>query len=260
MPTTAPTLTYLSIQGGRVEDGPPLRLTLPPTARGYADAQVDDYHGRRRRDYLWRPGTELRLRARFSHPAGELVGTAGFGFWNAPFGDPTVGGPALPQAAWFFYASAPTDLPLAPAGPGRGWFAATLDAASGRALSLIPLAPAVLALNQSWWFRQRLWPAVQRRLSISYAQLDGDLTQWHDYQLLWRPQGCLFIVDGREVLRTRHSPRGPLGFVGWLDNQYLVATPRGRLAWGTLPTAAEQWLELENPIGLGNPARFTTRL
>ena len=101
-----------------------------------------------RGQYPWSPGTRLRLRARFSHPPDQLIGTAGFGFWNAPFGDPTVRRPALPQACWFFFASAPTDLPLAPAGPGRGWFAATMDATGGSALALIPLAPALLLLNQ----------------------------------------------------------------------------------------------------------------
>ncbi|MEW5985341.1 MAG: hypothetical protein AB1791_01760 [Chloroflexota bacterium] len=233
----------MQINGGVVVEGPPLRLSLPPTARGYADAQVDDYHRRRRPDYPWRPGVELRLRARFSHPAGGLVGTAGFGFWNAPFGDPTVRWPVLPQAVWFFYASAPSDLPLAAAGPGRGWFAATLDATAGRALA--PLAPIILLLNQSGRLRRRLWPAVQRRLGISYTQLDTDLSEWHDYYLAWRNEGCLFTVGGREVLRTSRSPRGPLGFVCWMDNQYLIATPRGRLAWGVLPTTAHQWMEIE---------------
>jgi hypothetical protein len=51
-------------------------------------------------------------------------------------------------------------------------------------------------------------------------------------------------VDGDLLLQTPHSPRGPLGFVCWLDNQYMVATPRGRFAAGVLSTAGEQWLEV----------------
>ena len=82
------------------------------------------------------------MRARFSHTAGELRGTAGFGFWNAPYGDPTQRRAALPAALWFFFASATNDLPFAPP-PGHGWFAATLDATTPRALALVPLAPAV---------------------------------------------------------------------------------------------------------------------
>ena len=222
-------------------------LRLPPTGRRYADAQIDDY-GRPNTGFRWRPGVEMGLRARFSHPAGTLKGTAGFGFWNAPFGDPTVRLSLLPQATWFFYGSAPTNLPLAPDRPGQGWFAATLDAGTARALSLAPLALPVLILNQITALRRRIWPAVQRRLGTSYAQLDTDLTTWHDYQLLWRPDGCDFRIDNKTILQTNQSPHGPLGFVCWLDNQYMVATARGRFAAGVLPTTEEQWLEIEGLI------------
>jgi hypothetical protein len=174
-----------------------------------------------------------------------LLGTAGFGFWNAPFGDPTVPWPALPQAAWFFYASAPGDLPLAPDGSGRGWFASTLDATTWQAWGMAPLAPLVLLLNHIPGLRRRLWPIVRRRLGISYDSLEVELTEWHRYELQWQPKGCVFWVDGRVVLSTRFSPRGPLGFVCWLDNQYLVATNKGRFGWGTLSTAETQWLEVK---------------
>jgi hypothetical protein len=50
-------------------------------------------------------------------------------------------------------------------------------------------------------------------------------------------------VDSQEVLRALTPPRGPLGFVTWIDNQYAIATPRGRLRFGALATN-EQWLEL----------------
>jgi hypothetical protein len=241
-------LRELAINSGVVTAVAPAawRLRLPPTPAGYADAQIDDYGlvGAGRRHYPWSPGTRLRVQARFSHPAGALLGTAGFGFWNAPFGDPTVRRPALPQAAWFFYASAPGDLPLAPQGPGRGWFAATLDAAAPRALALIPVAPLVLLLNQVAALRRRLWPTVQRRLGISFAPLDASMTVWRSYELAWRADGCVFTVDGRVVLQTPFAPRGPLGFVCWIDNQYLAVKAHGRYAWGVLPTSTEQWLEV----------------
>ncbi len=89
------------VEGSRVED---YRLVLPPVAKGYADAQIDDYGGLKRGDYHWLPGTRMILEAKFSHSESELIGTAGFGFWNAPYGDPTVPWPTLPQAAWFFLA------------------------------------------------------------------------------------------------------------------------------------------------------------
>jgi hypothetical protein len=237
----------LEINGGLVATGPSLRLALPPLALGYADAQLDDYGlpaVKRRRDYPWQPGVRLSLRARFSHEAGVLQGTAGFGFWNAPFGDPTVPWPALPQAVWFFYASTPSDLPLPLSGPGRGWFVATIDAARPAALALAPAAPLALLLHQLPPLRRRLWPFIRRRLGISFEPLTAVMTAWHHYELHWETAGSTFKVNGQTVFRTPHAPRGPLGFVAWLDNQYMVVTVNGRMRWGTLTTSETQWLEL----------------
>jgi len=237
--------------GGGIVRGDPATgdfcLVLPPVGGGYADAQVDDYRGLSRSDYLWRPGTTLTLRARFSHGVGELKGTAGFGFWNAPFGPGTGVLPALPQAAWFFYASEANDLPLASGGQaGRGWFVSTIDAGSRRALLWAPLAPLVVALNQATATRRRVWPAVQRALGISYRPVTVEMADWHSYRLAWERHGCFFWVDGEPVLQTPLRPRGPLGFVCWVDNQYLVARPTGRFCWGTLGTGREQRLEVED--------------
>ncbi|MCL4266420.1 MAG: hypothetical protein KJ069_24665 [Anaerolineae bacterium] len=250
----------LEIGGGQVLGSPssvsPLRLQIPPTTQGYTDAQVDDYGlpgVKRRADYPWRPGVALRVVARFSHGEGGLLGTAGFGFWNAPFGDPTVRGVARPSACWFFYGSAPNDLPLAADGPGRGWFAATLDAARPSAIPLIPLAPFVLLANRVGRVRRRLWPWVQARLGIAFAPLAVDMTAWHEYRLAWQPEGCTFMVDGRTLLHTPYSPRGPLGFVCWIDNQYMVATGDGRFGWGTLVTPEWQWLEVRELSVVRNP-------
>ncbi len=241
-------LRVLEVNGGRVSKDPNWQLFLPPVDDGYADAQIDDYgiDNVGRNQYPWLPGTHLHLRARFSHPTDQLTGTAGFGFWNAPFADPNVRWPALPQAAWFFFASKPTDLPLAPEGPGRGWFAATIDASTTAALALIPLAPALLVLNQFSRLRSRIWPAIRHRLQISYAHISSKIEVWHDYALRWRPDGCAFLIDDKPVLETSYSPHGPLGFVCWIDNQYLIATNRGRFAWGKLPTRHRQLLELDD--------------
>jgi hypothetical protein len=238
-------LRRLELNGGQVIEEDGTRLILPPTVVGYADAQIDDY-GRSagRSHYPWQPGTQFSLRARFSHGPETLIGTTGFGFWNAPFGDPTVRRPALPQAAWFFFASAPSDLPFPSDGPGRGWFAATVDAGTTAALLIAPLAPVVLLLNQSQTLKSRLWPWVRRRLQISFAKVETPMTRWADYTLHWRPDGCTFTVDGRTILQTPYSPRGPLGFVCWIDNQYMVATPNGRFRWGTLQTVETHTLEI----------------
>ncbi len=238
----------LELNGGHVKDDPHWQLILPPVANDYADAQIDDYGLVRdgRKVYPWHPGTVMRLRARFSHSEEQLQGTTGFGFWNAPFGDPTVRWPALPQAAWFFFASEPTDLPLTQSGPGRGWFASTLDASRRRALALIPLAPAVLLLNQFPRIRRSLWPKIQANLGVSFAPIKDAMNAWHEYELSWMSDGVTFAVDGVTVLETPFRPTGPLGFVCWIDNQYLVATANGRFRWGTLATTKTQWLEVDD--------------
>ncbi len=240
-------LRRLELNGGLVKGGPPWHFSLPDGVDSYTDAQIDDYglteNGRR--SYPWRPGTLLRLRARFSHPISELKGTAGFGFWNAPFGDPTVRWPALPQAAWFFFASEPGNLPLPERGPGRGWFAATIDASRLKALAWIPAAPVVLLLHQFAFFRDSLWPRIRSGLGISYQSIRIPIEQWHDYELAWQTDGALFSVDGQTILKTPCSPRGPLGFVCWIDNQYLLVTIRGRVRWGTITIQERQFMEVE---------------
>ncbi|MBK8906252.1 MAG: hypothetical protein IPM53_34050 [Anaerolineaceae bacterium] len=233
------------VRGERPYPSHPFQLHLAPCPNGYTDAQIDDTIGSRR-DFPWRPGTRLSLRARFSHEADQLVGTAGFGFWNASFGDPSIPWPMLPQATWFFFGSPPTDLPLAQAGPGQGWFTATLDTTTWRAVALAPLAPLVLLLNQFAGLRRRIWPWVQKRLQISFQPIQETMSEWHEYQLMWRASGCEFWLDGRLIHRTPCSPHGPLGFVCWIDNQYMVATASGRFRWGTIPVAASQFLEVDD--------------
>lgn len=233
----------IALNGGRVEQAETCTFHLSPEVVGYADAQIDDYGGRGGA-FHWRPGTTLSLRARFSHDVATLQGTAGFGFWNAPYGDPSHRRPRLPGAAWFFFASAPSDLPFAPGEPGCGWFAGTIDVRPPSAMALLPLSPAVLLFNQFSATRRRVWPAVRRQLGIHAMPIAADMTAWHDYRIEWHIESVLFLVDGIPLLKTPQSPRGPLGFVCWLDNQYLILTPRGRLRAGTLHIDAHQWMEI----------------
>lgn len=222
-----------------------LRLAVRPGSEGYTNAQIDDYRGEGGPHFQWQPPAALSLRARFSGEAGDLVGTAGFGFWNAPFGPGAGRGLRLPQAAWFFYASDASDLPLAPGdGKGNGWFASTIDASKPRALAWAPFILPVLLLNQVAAVRRMLWPIVRRDLDISFQRLPIEMGAWHQYQLAWDRDRTIFKVDGVPCLITPSSPRGPLGFVCWVDNQRLVATPRGRVAWGTEKVTVDQWLEV----------------
>ncbi len=221
------------------------RLTLEPNERGYSNAQVDDYSFPNGLRFRWTPPTSFQLRARFSGEADTLVGTAGFGFWNAPFGPGTGYRLRLPRAAWFFYAAESSDLPLAPLDVrGNGWFASTIDASGPGALLWAPFALPVLLLNQVRALRRRLWPMLRRDLKISFEHISHDMAAWHDYRLSWRSSGTSFLVDGQPIFQTRASPGGPLGFVSWIDNQYVEATPRGRVRWGTNVVARKQWLEI----------------
>jgi hypothetical protein len=188
----------------------------------------------------------MRIKARFALIDGEQVGTAGFGFWNAPFGDPTIGWPSLPKSAWFFYASEPNNLPLSLTSPGRGWFASTLDATDISALALAPLAPIFVAMNNIDAIRKILWPILRKKLKISFAHIRIDRKDWHSYQIDWLPSICVFRIDEKTVLETDTSPSGPMGFVTWIDNQYLIATPAGRVGWGTIPIHQMQSLEIDH--------------
>lgn len=237
----------------RVGDG--VRLTVGPN-RGtqYADAQLDDYrpefaqpehqpsvtHLRRR------PPLRLALRARFSHPADELRGTAGFGFWNDPVGMTGRIRVRLPQAVWFFLAAAPSRMPLILDSPGQGWMASALAVRGRDAAILAPIAP-LLALSMrlprlSRW----VWPWLRRRVNVAGVPLAGperSLTVWREYVLVWDLDHARFSVDGETVAVLPVAPSGPLGLVIWIDNQTLVATPQGNLRSGVTP-CPEQWLEI----------------
>lgn len=222
-----------------------VRLFLPNAADNrYSDAQIDDTSGRSRRRFRWSPPVRLSLRARFSHPSNQLMGTAGFGFWNVPFDTGRPMAPALPRAIWFFHGSAPHDVPLAAGIPGFGWKAACLDAGRPEALCWIPLAPLALLGMRSRRIFEWLWPRIQRALAVSEATVPDDLRPWRRYAIDWGFKGVDFWVDDRHVLHAPVAPRGPLGFVAWLDNQYAIATPRGRFGWGRLGVVEPQWLEI----------------
>jgi hypothetical protein len=208
----------------------------------YSNAQIDDYQGLRRADFRWRPPLTMRVRARFPTP---LRGTAGFGFWNNPISP--VGSPlALPAAIWFLWASPPSDIRPTLTAPGSGWKAACLDLTTPAALAWAPLAPAVLLANRVGALRRRIWPRVERALRVSEQALSAPSASTSTYQIEWRPGHARFLVDGALVLETDRAPAGPLGFVAWVDTQYLVATHMGRLDWGLLDAPEAQWMELES--------------
>jgi len=92
--------------------------------------------------------------------------------------------------------------------------------------------------------RGALWPHVQRALRVSEATVPENMTEWHDYVIEWGYDRARFQVDHTAVLDCDTPPRGALGLVVWLDNQFLVVNPRGRLRSGLLATSGAQWLEI----------------
>ena len=215
------------------------------SARGYTNAQIDDYQGLARRDFRWQPPLRFTARARFSHNSGTLTGTAGFGFWNDPFRKSGLRPPALPQALWFIYAGPDADMRLAPEQPGWGWKASLLDACTPRFLVWAPLLALTAPLMRIPPLTGWLWRAVQQAAGIADLQLPVAMRDWHIYTIDWQCERVRFSVDGRLLEEISHAPAGPLGLVLWLDNQYLQIAPWGHFRWGMVAKEATQWLEID---------------
>ena len=231
--------------------GSTLHLVLSDAnAKGYSNAQIDDYQGLPRRRFLWYPPLKLTVQARFSAPAQQLQGTAGFGFWNDPFLMTGKRLPAFPRAVWFFYASPASNMKLDLQVSGHGWKGATIDSLHPAALVWATLAPIAVPLMNLRPVYRALWPAIQQDLKVSETAIEVDMTHWHTYVIEWDIARARFCIAGREsasspsILLDAPAPKGPLGFVMWMDNQYLVATPWGRLGWGLLDVPGRQSMEV----------------
>jgi hypothetical protein len=239
-------------------------VNLPTPEQAYSNAQIDDYSYYRVSNadainrvptksatlFRWRAPLRMRVRAR---SMGEMRGTAGFGFWNNPF-NPTGGVYRLPRATWFFYGSPPNNMALARGVVGWGWKCATFDAINPLFFALLPFAPLGVLLMRVPALYQRLWDVGQRALGVSEHRLGDTIPiETHTYELEWRRDSVTFVVDGATVHQSPYSPRGALGFLAWVDNQYAVVTPQGRFGWGVLPLEREQGMVIEEiqiePIG-----------
>lgn len=222
-----------------------LRLTDAPSPDIYTNAQIADYNYQDY-DFEWQAPLRMTVTAWAEAPLDRVRGTAGFGFWNHPFA-PDTRRLRLPKAIWFFFAPPPNNLALALGVPGHGWKTMTIDAARPVAVALMPLALPAILLMRSPALYERLYPPIQRALAIDDHVLDAALfVERHTYTLDWRVDGATFAVDGAVVFETPHAPRGRLGFVAWIDNQYAVVTPQGTLRNGILPLDHAQTLVLES--------------
>lgn len=225
-------------------------LEIPPVSKGnYVLAQLDDYASRKRKEFSWQPPLTLSLLARVSDL--DIPGTWGFGFWNDPFslslgfGGGTRRFPALPNAAWFFYASQQNYLSFRSDIPANGLLAATFRS---------PIwPPALLTLGVPglplliWKYTAQLFRRLASKImQQDAAPIDIDETQWHNFKLNWQRNEVYFSVDGNKIFETQISPQAPLGFVLWIDNQFAALPPGGGLAFGTLQTESSALLEIKD--------------
>jgi len=238
-------LIPLAFGAGKVEQEAGWKFVIPPTSDTYySDAQVSDYGMLPRRAYPWEAPLRLTVRACASHAVDQMRGTAGFGLWNQPF-MPGQMIPRLPRVAWFFFAGQPSNMALARNVPGHGWKVAILDGTRPGFLALAPFAPIGVLFMRVPALYRRFYPVAQSALGVSEALIDIDWRDVHTYTLDWQPRSVTFGVDGRCILRTPFAPAGRLGFIAWMDNQYAVVTPQGRLRFGLVDVPHEQWLHVE---------------
>lgn len=217
------------------------RFIVEGTEEGQlSDAEIDDHRTVPRYKLPWTPPLRMSVRARMSHRAGEMLGTAGFGFWNDPFD--WIGNVQVPpNAIWFFYASPQSDMAFAPNVRGHGWKVASLNA--GRA------DPFTMAVG-NFVFRlpgmsKIVFRAAQARTNAHEKTLDDvALTDWHDYRIDLMSNEARFFVDGVEIFRAPNPPRVPLGFVAWVDNNFAVMGTGREFAFGRMAIAHKQWMEL----------------
>lgn len=213
-------------------------------ASSYRDAQLDNYSGLRRSRF---PHRSLRLSLVARTSTSSAAGTWGFGLWNDPFGlSLGFGGnpfrlPALPNAAWFFYASLRNYLSFKSGQsqrivPTNGFMAQTFRAPKFHPL----LIPAGLAMPFSRVATRNL---LGRVIAEDSSALSVDTTQWHKYRLEWSPQGVAWDVDEVRVFESPVSPHPPLGLIIWIDNQFAAFTPEGKISAGVLESG-EEWLEV----------------
>jgi hypothetical protein len=227
------------------------RLEIPAGPAGsYRLAQLDDTQGLTRRAFMHQAPFLLELKARASHS--QLPGTWGFGLWNDPFGlslPGSAGGlwlPALPNAAWFFHASEQNYLTLEDDQPGFGWLAAVFQ----RSLRHLPDGPNRFSSNQT---RSSISGSGLGRLVRRWGRffvhqdsvrLDVDTCDWHTYRLDWQADRLRFWVENDLMLETLVVPRGRLGLVIWIDNQFMSFRPDGRLQSGTQENSEPAWIEI----------------
>ena len=95
-----------------------------------------------------------------------------------------------------------------------------------------------------WPWRAPLRLTVRARASHDAECLvTAAFSEWHVYRLEWLAASVDFWVDEQKILSTAMAPRGPLGFVAWIDNS-MLRLREGEFAFANLAVAEREWLEL----------------
>jgi hypothetical protein len=172
-----------------------------------------------------------------------LRGTTGFGFWNDPL-DAKGRFVAAPSYVWFLHASPPSSL-----GDDRKATAGGLVAGTMRGMP-VPrpaIAAGNLALRLSG-VERLVTRFVERRAAPAEVALpiDLDLSTWHDFGIDWRRDGVDFSVDNVAVasIPSDRTPYRPVGFVAWIDNNWLNIDAEGRYRFGRREAPGRQTLKL----------------
>lgn len=78
--------------------------------------------------------------------------------------------------------------------------------------------------------------------------MDIDVTSWHTYQIDWQAHEVQFLIDDHIIHSTLISPKGKLGLVVWVDNQFAAFRPDGQISFGTLASQESTTLEIKNLV------------
>ena len=215
----------------------------------YRLAQLDDHGTHQRSKFRWKPPLTFSLQARVSAEA--LPGTWGFGLWNDPFNFAITYNllmprlPALPDAAWFFYAAPENYLSIYDHLPANGFLAATFSSVKISTAVLLLMSP-VLALTLIPGAAQGVRRLLRRLVKQDAAQVQANLTDWHAYRIEWEATQITFYLDDIELTRTNIVPHPPLSLVIWIDNQYAAVPPKGILKFGYSTNTDPAWMEIKN--------------
>lgn len=205
-----------------------------------SDAELDDHRTAPRHKLRWQPPLRMTVRARMSHRVGEMLGTAGFGFWNDPFD--WVGNVQVPPSAvWFFYGSPQNDMSFVRGVRGNGWKAAMLNGGRSNALEMA-LGNFIFRLPG---MSKLVFALAETRIQAREVVLDDvAITDWHEYRIDWLEREANFFVDNVQVLHTLNPPTMPLGFVAWVDNNAASIGPGREFAFNRIAIPQRQWMEL----------------